>query len=139
MKIGSKDPYVNNQEVHFQGTVMYFNNEYKTPKDRISDSLRERLLEEEMDSSEVMNYITHLNNGEKNDCTCKDTANRSYKTTRSELHPLAMIYSAQQGFDALYCDDEALQKGSLFSSLYFPFEANCCGGTMMFGNGGCRK
>lgn len=139
MKTGSEDPYANNQEVNFQGTVMYYNNEYKTPKDRISDSFREKLLNEEPDSSEVMNYITRFGNGEKADCTCRSTANSSYKAARSELHPLAMVYSAQQSFDGLYCDDEAMQKGTLFSSLYFPFEAYCCGGSVQFRNGGCIK
>lgn len=116
---------------------MYFENEYKTPKDRISDSFRDKLFEENNDASEVLSYITQNRYEEKPGCKCNDTARSNNGANHSR--PLAMVYSPRHSFDSLYCDDEALQKGSLFSDLYFPFEAYCCGGFKPYGNGGCLR
>lgn len=101
---------------------MYFNNDYKTPKDRISDELRKKLLNEEYNYSETINIFSDKN--------LKDSMSNA---------SLAMIYAKTQTFDDLYDDSEALSKGTLFSSLYFPFEAYCCGRKMPLTKGGFGK
>ena len=42
-------------------------------------------------------------------------------------HPLAMVYSPWQSFCALYDEDTAFSRGTLFSELDLPFEGHRCG------------
>lgn len=41
--------------------------------------------------------------------------------------PLAMVYSPRQCFSALYDEDTALSRGTLFSELDLPFDGKKCG------------
>ena len=50
--------------------------------------------------------------------------------------PLAMVYAPESTFTDVYEEGEALEKGTLFSDLFFPFEA--CGKITQVWGGGVR-
>ncbi len=43
----------------------------------------------------------------------------------NERFPLAMAWVAWQSWEALYSDEEALTKGTIFPGLFKPFEGVC--------------
>lgn len=114
------------QEVHIQGTVMIQQNDYRTPRERITGELLERVMEDETES-----YGSFVRTGTNNASRSTDGQVRSGKGsyTRGNTYPsLAMVYSPFQEFENLYEPEEALTRGSLFVDLDLPFEAYCCGG-----------
>ncbi len=48
--------------------------------------------------------------------------------------PLAMVYAPESTFSNIYGDEEGLDRGTIFSDLYFPFECSSCRG-----NGGASR
>ncbi len=117
-------------------------NDYKTPRDRVSGSFLEQLLREESENDARPTFLGM--NDYKTGCT-RSTETRGCKCNRSEVTrgttagcnvkngnrnigpSLAMVYSPFQEFTNMYCEEEALSKGTLFEDLYLPFEAYCCG------------
>lgn len=118
---------------------MVYNNEYKTPRERVNDDLR-AMTENDM---AVFDFISSnpLAKQENHGC-CKTN---EYQTTRYNKEEntrmrgrgsftnnvcscpsLAMIYSPDQDFDDLFDIDLALAHGSLFKGLVFPLEASSC-------------
>jgi len=66
-------------------------------------------------------------------CGCDDC-------TVEKLHgfKLAMVYSPNQEWENIYDCAEALQNGTLFADLNFPWYASCCaGGAVNKNKGGC--
>lgn len=124
------------------------NNDYRTPRDRISNDFRNKLFAD--NSEETLETFLGIN--ENRNCQCnrtKEADQREYcgcekkrfgaNNTWSSTLPLAMVYSPFQKFENLYCEEEALEKGSLFSDLYLPFEAFCCGQKRFVQNGGFKR
>ena len=89
---------------------MYMDDDTLTPRDRISDNMLRRMLEESDGSarytpeSGTRPSIPHAN-----------------KSWGLESHPLAMVYAPLQAFRSLYDQETALQKGTLFTELDLPF------------------
>lgn len=87
--------------------------QYRIPSERVSDEYRASL------------GVGFTKNG---CCDCQDdTGSQAQMTEWPDDMPLAMVYSPQQTFTDIYEDAEGLSRGSLFSDLYFPFEAACRG------------
>ncbi len=80
-------------------------NRYNTPAERIFDGFR--------DTTHPMNGLPFG----KNESGGQDESTNGM--------PLAMIYAPESTFSNIYDDREALGRGTLFSDLYFPFEAPC--------------
>lgn len=98
---------------------MYLDDDTLTPRDRISDNMLRRMLED------------------SNDCEgCHSGRSRETDTTRKswglEGYPLASVFAPLQVFRNLYDRDTALQKGTIFSELDLPFR----GASVT--KGGCR-
>lgn len=102
------------------------NNDYRTPKDRISSELRE-LLEKE-DPRPVGSFYVQRNAKEACSCNKRGMERQQERFCKEERFPLAMIYSPKQEFENLFEPEAALEHGSLFCDLVFPFKAYCCGG-----------
>lgn len=132
---------------------MTSNNDYKTPKDRISPELRNRLFNEE-DNFPAGAFFemggcnsSRQRENQKTSCRCEETGRSTPRTNCgtegrrfTEMSaPLAMVYSPLQRFEGVYSEEEALCKGSLFEGLYLPFEAYCCGKKDYGKMGGCKK
>lgn len=83
-------------------------NQYRTPRERIGDELFGQMTGNIVRRGDSCPYsmVNQVN--------------------EVDTRPLAMIYAPEQTFTDIYPDEEAFSKGSLFSDLYFPFEA--CGG-----------
>ncbi len=116
-------------------------NDYKTPRDRISDDFLEKLLAEDETDMRGVCAIRHDVVRTEQRVGCKNDKG-SY--TRGNTYPsLAMVYSPFQEFENLYEPEEALSKGTLFADLYLPFESYCCGGNTACagkcGVGGVRR
>lgn len=101
-------------------------NDYRTPRDRISGEFLQRIMEEE-----TVDYETYMRTPTHTGARTADGQNRGAKGsyTRGNTYPsLAMVYSPFQEFENLYEPEEALTRGSLFVDLDLPFEAyTCCG------------
>ncbi len=131
---------------------MTSNNDYKTPKDRISTEFRNKLFAEEdlpVGAFFGMGGYAPSHHRENLGTACRwegsersrpreacETKGRRYAESGA---PLAMVYSPFQKFEGLYTEEEALCKGSLFKGLYLPFEAYCCGRKEYGKMGGCKK
>lgn len=69
--------------------------------------------------------------GGSKDMTCQTPWDPSGQTTDGDGDgilndmPLAMIYAPESTFSNIYEECEAHARGTLFSDLYFPFEATC--------------
>jgi|GEM_PF-2337783 len=87
------------------------NNQYRTPRERISDDYREMLMG---------NFIQPQGNPASG---VQNTAG----TTWPDGMPLAMVYAPESTFTDIYDADEGLDKGTIFADLFFPFEATCGG------------
>ncbi|MBQ7669420.1 MAG: spore coat associated protein CotJA [Clostridia bacterium] len=87
--------------------------QYRVPSERVSDEYRASL------------GVGFSTNG-CSDCQCGTDTQSSMSEWPDDM-PLAMVYSPVQSFTNIYEDNEALSRGSLFSDLYFPFEAACRG------------
>lgn len=87
---------------------MYLEDDTLTPRDRISDNMLRRMLDD----------TDNCGGG------CNGNGNTT-KPTRSSWglkdHPLASVYAPLQVFRNLYDRETALQKGTLFSELDLPF------------------
>ena len=103
---------------------MYMDDDTLTPRDRISDNMLRRMLDES-EGTASERYTSDSNN--------RTGTQHSRHTWGLENHPLAMVYAPVQVFRNLYDRDTALQKGTLFTELNLPF----MGQSVMKG-GGCR-
>ena len=104
---------------------MYMDDDTMTPRDRISDNMLRRLLDDsDNGSSERYTPNTDIRMG---------SGGMNRTTWGLENHPLAMVYAPMQIFRNLHDRDTALEKGTLFAELDLPF----MGQTVMKG-GSCR-
>lgn len=85
-----------------------FNN-YSTPRERVNESLRS-LLDQENPTMPVTPVYQNILRDDT-----QDIGNM----------PPAMIYAPESTFSDLYEETEALGRGTLFSDLYYPFEGAC--------------
>lgn len=127
------------------------NNDYKTPRDRIGRDFREKLFEMDEDNccarfseSDKCRQVSACEYGAVDLCgnnrrTSFSRSKRNVFFSEGSELPLAMIYSPDDSFDNLYEQDEALEKGTLFADLFFPFEAYGCGAKRPLQNGGMKK
>lgn len=76
------------------------------PRDRISDEMLRRMLDE--NAARPMPNLQHTRPEER-------------KTWGLEGYPLASVYAPLQSFQNLYDADTALKNGTLFAELYLPF------------------
>ena len=95
----------------YKGSMKQFN-QYSTPRERITDEFRENLMRiGQMPFSQTFS-ASEAPTGEK---------------------PLAMVYAPESTFTDIYDDAEGLSRGTIFSDLYFPFEAACKGSIASMG------
>lgn len=102
-------------------------NDYRTPRDRISGEFLQRILAEDEREDYGTFTRTPVNTVSRGAGSGDRGDKGSY--TRGNTYPsLAMVYSPFQEFENLYEPEEALTRGSLFVDLDLPFEAyTCCG------------
>lgn len=103
---------------------MYTEDDTMTPRDRISDEMLRRMLggipaEPERKAPESTAYPAAPHTGRP--------------TWGLEGYPPASVYAPLQEFRSLYDEDTALQKGTMFAELFFPFmgqtvskQGGCC-------------
>ena len=103
---------------------MYMDDDTLTPRDRISDNMLRRMLDESEDNASER-YAPNVNH--------RQETPHARQTWGLDNHPLAMVYAPVQIFRNLYDRDTALQKGTLFTELDLPF----MGQSVMKG-GSCR-
>ena len=87
----------------YKGSMKQFN-QYSTPRERITDEFRENLMR-----LGTMPFSPAFSVGD----------------TPMDERPLAMVYAPESTFTDVYDDAEGLSRGTIFSDLYFPFEAAC--------------
>ena len=89
---------------------MYLEDDTLTPRDRISDTMLRRMLDD----------ADHGGSGCNGNGKC-NTATPTRGSWGLKDYPLALVYAPLQVFRNLYDRETALQKGTLFSELDLPF------------------
>lgn len=69
-----------------------------------------------------MNMNMQENDCHDNECVCGDYASNDFN------HSLAIVYSPEQQWQNLYCEEEGFMEGTLFKELNKPFYGPKCGG-----------
>ena len=87
---------------------MYLDDDTLTPRDRISDNMLRRMLDEGDSTGQ-------------NGCRMGAKMPNPRKSWGLEEYPLASVYAPLQVFRNLYDRETALQKGTIFSELDLPF------------------
>ena len=117
-----------------------------TPRERIDDDMLERILNEE--DLPCCSYGDSMRQAAKrNGCGC-GTGERRVMPRQEMIppaddneicpdgcgkknclsgYPLAMAYTPDQIWQNLYCDEDALSHGTMFTELYKPFYHGCSG------------
>ena len=70
-----------------------------------------------IDRKEEASMVASILNSVMPDCN-----GEAYNADNCNMPSLAMVYSPKQTWRNIYEPDEALNKGTLFSDLYFPLE-----------------
>ena len=120
VKVYPSDILQNNKKGRLN--TMYMDDDTLTPRDRISENMLRRMLDE---SNQAERYAP--------DHGHDSGMQPQHRTWGLENHPLAMVYAPLQSFRNLYDRDTALQKGTVFTELDLPF----MGQSVMKG-GSCR-
>lgn len=98
--------------------------DYKTPKERIGDDFRKSL---DASSSVFSQSKSNAHNGcDIQRSRCTRSGRGTFPENVQKEPSLAMIYSPCQAFEDIYDVCTALNSGTLFASLEFPFEAARC-------------
>ena len=124
------------------------NNEYKTPRERVSDEFRraidnDRTVFAVFSGNSNKDYSPHGKSdragGGMYKRTCEIHGRGSFPREVCDMPSLAMVYSPCQEFENIYDTETALERGTLFFDLEFPFEAAFCGSCMTPGRNGGQK
>ncbi len=132
---------------------MEYRKNYNTPRERIDDDMLLRILNEE--DVGCCSYGDSNANARKRSSKveCGNAVRQSRNVSRQEVKPdgsskgeccddacakknclsgyhLAMSYTPDQEWQHLYCDEDAMSHGTIFTELYKPFFHGC--------NGSCR-
>ncbi len=93
---------------------MYMEDDTMTPRDRISENMLRRMLDDSQ--------------GNSSSCPMRDERDWNVKEGKGreswglgEGYPLASVYAPLQAFRKLYDCEIALQKGTIFEELNLPF------------------
>lgn len=120
---------------------MDYRKDMGTPRERVDDELLRRLLRETEETSADCGCSQSCSQGrgqnrnqstggerrsprESGGCGCINERALSYRT---QGLPLVMSYAPDQDFHELYEAEEALETGTLFKELDFPFYPVACG------------
>jgi len=128
---------------------MEYRKNYNTPRERIDDDMLLRILNEEevsgcsygecgrsarrstrVDAGTAHPHARMMARQENgtvggNDSDhCPETCAKKNGLTG---YPLAMSYTPDQEWQNLYCDDDAMSHGTIFTELYKPFYHGCGG------------
>ena len=90
---------------------MYMEDDTMTPRDRISDNMLRRMLDDSQGNCPMCD--------ERNRDAGRDRGRESWGL--GEGYPLSMVFAPIQAFRKLYDCEIALQKGTIFEELNFPF------------------
>ena len=105
---------------------MYREDDTMTPRDRISDNMLRRMLDDSQGNS--------CSNPTRDERSGNATAERRRESWGlGEGYPLASVYAPLQTFRKLYDCEIALGKGTIFEELNLPFMGETVGK-----GGGCR-
>lgn len=90
---------------------MFTENDFMTPKERVNEALRARMLEAQ--------------NGECREscpsCESQHSSHSGKKTWGLEDYPLASVYAPLQSWRNLYDAEAGLSRGTIFKELDLPF------------------
>ena len=109
---------------------MEYYNDNRTPRDRLNEDFIEKLL-----ADDLPEFGCGCNQRENVGCpTCESTRTKNqggdcegYHPPHLNGNPLAMVYSPYQEWENLYEVESALQRGTIFKCLDFPFyKVRCC-------------
>ena len=112
------------------------NNEYKTPRERVSDEFRravenDRAVFAEFSGNQDEDFYRSVKparaGGGMYKRACEKHGRGSFPREVCDMPSLAMVYSPCQEFENIYDTETALDRGTLFFDLEFPFEAAFCG------------
>ena len=128
---------------------MEYRKNYITPRERIDDDMLLRIMnEEEVSGCAYGEYGKTARRQTKVGCSCavphtpimprqennvgggNDSENCHEACAKKNClsgYPLAMSYTPDQEWQNLYCDDDAMSHGTIFTELYKPFYHGCCG------------
>ncbi len=98
--------------------------DYKTPKERIGDDFRKSLDDSTPVFSQSKNTVHNACDMQKS--RCARCGRGTFPENVQKEPSLAMIYSPCQAFEDINDTCTALNSGTLFASLEFPFEAARC-------------
>ena len=124
------------------------NNEYKTPKERVSDEFRkavdnDRTVFAVFSENSDTDFFPHGKSTRAGCSMCNRTHKKhgrgSFPREVCDMPSLAMVYSPCQEFENIYDTESALERGTLFFDLEFTFEAAFCGSCMNPGRNGGQK
>ena len=107
---------------------MYLDDDTMTPRDRISDDMLRRILDES--TPDLSRRDATQQNPFQNQrpmCQASMEHGNNHHTWGLENHPLASVYAPLQEFRKLYDRQTALDRGTLFTELDLPFMGETVG------------
>ncbi len=140
---------------HQKRTIqMEYNNDNRTPLDRLTDDFLSELLDDNFDDhGENVFYPGNVRRAQKRNknsreyyrpvnsevqtenggCDCHDSVSEcgcgsceSFKSPHLHGVPLAMVYSPHQEWENIYDAEVGLERGTIFKCLDFPFMNAAC-------------